>query len=111
MKRIAFIVLFAALSCGPVYEKERRCVADSSAVRRDPVHMVSDQLVRNQVFDPDCIDYFSEAVRELGFFGALFSTADRMTRSSRIGSALSRPDADGKVHEGPEAYRIKRKGK
>lgn len=98
-----------ALRTGYSAPAPRSARPDSLRTGTDAAHLFSNQLVHVSVFEPDCIDYFPQAVRELGFFGALFSTVDRMTRSTRIGAALSRPGRDGKVHEGPEAYRRRKK--
>lgn len=61
-----------------------------------------------QVFEPDSRSFFSAAVRECGIVPAILFTADRITRSGRIGLAgrnMSGPD--GLIHEGLEAYRPK----
>ena len=63
------------------------------------------QLAGKCPFDPDNTAFFRQAVREAGFFPAVFFTADRLTRSGRVGTAQHHHfSEDGLIHEGVEAY-------
>lgn len=56
---------------------------------------------------PENVEFFPEAVKELGFFRAVLAYFDRTVRSTTIGSVSyprSRRGKDGKIHEGVEAY-------
>ena len=70
------------------------------------VWAIQAQLSGRCTFNPDCYDFFRDAVRETSLFPALIFTADRITRSGRIGSAGRSflPSSDGLRHEGVEAY-------
>lgn len=71
---------------------------------------ISRQLAGGCSFVPECPVFFCEAVKADGFFPALIFTADRITRSTRIGSAGRGffPSSNGRRHEGLEAYHPKR---
>lgn len=106
MKRAALIFLIV-FSASVVCAGEGR---DTTVVARGAL-AVSRQMSSACAYSPSCPVFFTQARRELGFFPALFATADRITRSSgRIGIAgrSFKPDEDGFRHEGPEAYRIKK---
>ena len=46
-----------------------------------------------------------KAVKTLGFIPAVFATADRILRDSKLGTATVKLDpSDPFIHEGPEAY-------
>lgn len=63
------------------------------------------QLAGKCPFDPDNSAFFRQAVREAGFFPAIIFTADRLTRSGRVGTAQHHHfSEDGLIHEGVEAY-------
>ncbi|MBO4475686.1 MAG: hypothetical protein J5737_03075 [Bacteroidales bacterium] len=66
---------------------------------------VNNQLVGQDFYEPVNYMFFRQAVRTIGFFPAVFATADRILRDSRIGTAGARLDAGHRViREGPEAY-------
>lgn len=61
-------------------------------------------------FIPDNIVFFKEASKEFGVIPSIIFTSDRITRSNRIGmSGKNMAAADGKVHEGIEAYSLKKR--
>ena len=63
------------------------------------------QLTGRDFYDPPNYMFFRQAVGTLGFFPAIFATADRILRDSRLGTAQVKLDPeDPFVHEGPEAY-------
>ena len=65
------------------------------------------QLTGQDVYEPANYMFLRPAVRELGLIPAVFATSDRILRDTRIGTVNVRRDPlDGKIHEGPEAYRI-----
>ncbi len=66
---------------------------------------ISKQLTGRDFYRPVNYMFFRQAVREIGFFPAIFATADRILRDSKIGTATAELDADNPViEEGPEAY-------
>ena len=73
---------------------------------RKTLDLVGAQLSERCVFEPECIDFLPQAVRELGPVRGIAATADRLTRCSRIGtSGHNMAASDGRIHEGVEAYR------
>lgn len=68
-------------------------------------------VLGNSPYSPACPQFFVEATREIGFVPAVFATADRMTRCTKIGTAASYHlrGEDGLIHEGVEAYRSSKK--
>ena len=63
------------------------------------------QLAGTCPFDPAHRAFFRQAVREAGFIPAVFFTADRLTRSGRVGTAQHHHfSEDGIIHEDVEAY-------
>ena len=63
------------------------------------------QLAGTCPFDPDNRSFFKLAVREAGFFPAVIFTADRLTRSGRVGTAQHHHfSEDGLIHEDVKAY-------
>lgn len=80
--------------------------AADSLTRADRVAEALDrQLAGSCPFDPGNRAFFRQAVREAGFIPAVFFTADRLTRSSRVGTTQHHHfSEDGFIHEGVEAY-------
>ncbi len=74
--------------------------------------VVNRQLSGRCFFEPECNLFFEEAVHRFTLFPAIFITADRMTRCSRIGAAgmpsFYFESEDGKFHEGTDAYILSR---
>ena len=63
------------------------------------------QLAGSCPFDPGHPAFFRQAVREAGAIPAVFFTADRLTRSGRVGTTQHHHfSEDGLIHEGVEAY-------
>ena len=56
-----------------------------------------------RLLPPGSLDFFKEAVKDKGVFPAIFSTADYMTRSGRIGSAQHHHDIPGAVFTDTDA--------
>lgn len=66
---------------------------------------VNNQLTGRDFYDPANYMFFRQAVKGIGFIPAIFATADRILRDSRIGTASARLDAGHPtIQEGPEAY-------
>ncbi len=77
-------------------------------------HLFRGQLRGQCYYAPECVDYFPQAVHDLGFIRASLSMLDRMTRDTYIGTATFPRELrgkDGKIHEGTEAYRRRRSEK
>ena len=69
------------------------------------MYSVRRQLTGRDVFDPPAYMFFGQAVKQLGLVPAVFATADRLLRDSRIGTVLAHLEPDDPyIHEGPEAY-------
>lgn len=63
------------------------------------------QLAGSCPFDPGHLPFFRQAVREAGAVPAVFFTADRLTRSGRVGTTQHHHfSEDGLIHESVEAY-------
>ena len=70
------------------------------------------QLVGRDFYRPENYMFFRQAVKTIGFFPAIFATADRIIRDSKMGTAGARIDADHPViEEGPEVYAPGRNGR
>lgn len=73
---------------------------------------VYQQLTGRDFYRPENYMFFGKAVKEIGFFPAVFATADRILRDSRIGTASTRLDTEHPtIEEGPEAYAPGRGGR
>jgi len=71
--------------------------------------LVNNQLTGRDFYDPANYLFFRQAVKQIGFFPAVFATADRILRDSKLGTFDVHIDATNPVvHEGPEAYSPKR---
>ena len=70
---------------------------------------VRKQLTGRDFYEPANYMFLRPAVREIGFIPAVFATSDRILRDTRLGTVRAVPDpSDGRIHEGPEAYSLKR---
>ena len=69
------------------------------------------QLSGRDFYDPPNYIFFRQAVRCIGFIPALFATADRLLRDSRIGTAGQIGPDRPVIQEGPEAYAPGRAGR
>ena len=73
---------------------------------------VNNQLTGRDFYEPANYMFFRQAVKKIGFIPAVFATADRIVRDSRIGTASARLDAEHPtIKEGPEAYAPQLSGK
>lgn len=71
---------------------------------------VNRQITGECYFQPECYQFVGQAVKDLGILPGLIVTTDRLTRCSRIGTASHHHfSEDGKIHEGTEAYRFKKR--
>ena len=69
------------------------------------VWQVSNQLTGRDFYRPTNFMFFRQAVKEIGLVKAIFATADRILRDSKIGTADVYMDPEYPVvREGPEAY-------
>ena len=76
------------------------------------LYKVYQQLMGRDYYRPANYMFFRQAVKEIGFFPAVFATFDRVLRDSKLGSADIRIDAEHPyVEEGPEASAPGRAGK
>ena len=67
------------------------------------------QLTGRDMYEPANYMFVRQATREIGLVPAVFATADRILRDTRIGTVRAIPNPeDGRIHEGPEAYKLKR---
>ena len=70
------------------------------------LHTIRKQLTGRDYYDPPNYMFFRQAVRSLGVIPAVFATADRILRDTRLGTAREQLDPeDPYIHEGPEAYK------
>lgn len=77
-------------------------------------HLLRAQLRGRCYYAPECVDFFPQAVKDLGPVRGTLSTLDRMMRDTYIGTATypaALKGKDGRIHEETEAYRRRRKGK
>ena len=75
-------------------------------------HLIRHQMRGQCYYAPQCVDFFPQAVRDLGPIRGTLSTLDRLTRCTYIGTATFPRELkgkDGRIHEGPQAYRRRRK--
>ena len=72
-------------------------------------HLIRHQMRGRCYYEPECVDFYPQAVREFGPIRGTLSMLDRMTRDTYIGTvAFPLKGDDGKVHEGTQAYRRRR---
>lgn len=108
--------LFAQTNDRDLVEK---ALAEAQSPGRDTsshklYHLFRDQMRGQCYYEPECVEFFPQAVHELGFLRACFSMLDRMTRDTYIGTATfprELRDKEGKIHENSKAYRRRRKEK
>ncbi|MBO4670456.1 MAG: hypothetical protein J5640_01245 [Bacteroidales bacterium] len=66
---------------------------------------ISRQLTGRDFYSPANYMFFRQAVKEIGFIPAVFATADRILRDSKLGTYDVHMDPERPViEEGPEAY-------
>ena len=67
------------------------------------------QLTGRDHYEPANYMFVRQAIHEIGFIPAVFATSDRILRDTKIGTVRAIVDPeDGRIHEGPEAYSLKR---
>lgn len=96
-----------------------KALAETQTPRKAPSKHKLYHLFRNQMrgqcyYSPECVEFFPQAVRELGFVRASLSMLDRMTRDTQIGTAAFPRElrgTDGRVQEDAKAYRRRRREK
>ena len=75
-------------------------------------HLIRHQMRGRCYYEPECVDFFPQAVKDLGPVRGTLSTLDRLTRCTYLGTAaFPLKGVDGKVHEGTQAYRRRRESK
>jgi len=115
------LLLFSLPSFSQTSDRElvQQALEDASAPKKDTTSHKVYHLFRHQMrgvcyYEPECVEFFPQAVKDLGFGRAVLSTTDRLTRCTYIGTA-SFPQGmkgqDGKIHEGTKAYRRRHKKK
>ena len=112
------LLLLAAVPAAAQGRTDRELV--QQALEKQPAKDTSEHkiyhLIRHQMrgrcyYEPECVDFFPQAVKDLGPVRGTLSTLDRLTRCTYIGTAaFPLKGADGKVNEGTQAYR-RRRGK
>lgn len=69
------------------------------------LHKVYQQLMGQDFYRPQNYMFFRLAVKEIGFFPAVFAVIDRVLRDSKLGTAGVMTDSEQPfIEEGPEAY-------
>ena len=115
---IAMLLLAAVSAYGRTDRELVRSAMEQTAPKDTSAHKLY-HLIRHQMrgqcyYAPECVDFFPQAVRDLGPIRGTLSTLDRLTRCTYIGTASFPRELkgkDGRVHEGTEAYRRRRKEK
>ena len=124
MKRLA-IVASVLLACASAFaqtdEREllRKADFSSQLIKETPpagancaesaLWSLRRQLTGHDMYEPANYMFVRQATREIGLVPAVFATADRILRDTRIGTVRAIPTPeDGRIHEGPEAYRLRR---
>ena len=77
-------------------------------------HLIRHQMRGQCYYAPECVEFFPQAIRDLGPIRGTLSTLDRLTRDTYIGTATFPKELkgkDGRIHEGTKAYRRRRKEK
>ena len=126
MKRLA-IIASVLLACASAFaqtdEREllRKADFSSQLIKETPpagancaeraMWSLRRQLTGRDMYEPANYMFVRQATCEIGFVPAVFATADRILRDTRIGTVRAIPNPeDGRIHEGPEAYRLRRDG-
>lgn len=73
--------------------------------------VLSQQFFANCMYSPTCSEYSRLLISEYGIFKGIFTSADRLTRCSRISATTIHPlrfsREDGKIHEDVDYYKLK----
>ena len=97
-----------------VLQAQEKTTAQDTSSHNKLYHLFRDQLRGQCYYDPECVEFYPQAVRQLGFLRGTLSMLDRMMRDTYIGTATFPRELktkDGRIHEGPEAYRRRRQSK
>ena len=123
MRKVCLIALLltAAVTAYGQTDRElvQKALEEAQIERKDTTKHKLYHLIRHQMrgqcyYAPECVEFFPQAVRDLGPIRGTLSTLDRLTRCTYIGTATFPRELkgkDGRVHEGTEAYRRRRKEK
>lgn len=125
MKRSLILLISLFVSAGALAQtSDRQLIRESFFVDSTYVETVPDSLsaigraavaINRQItgecyFEPECYIFVRQAVKEFGLIPGLVITTDRLTRCSRVGTASRHHfSEDGKIHEGTEAYRTRKR--
>ena len=105
------IPLFAQTTDRDLVEKALEESQSAPKKTHKVYHLFRDQLRGGCYYEPECVEFYPRAVRQLGFLRGTLSMIDRMMRDTYIGTATFPAELkgeDGKIHEGPDAYRRRR---
>ena len=115
------MLLSAAVTAYGQTDRElvQKAIGQAQIERKDTTDHKLYHLLRHQMrgqcyYAPECVDFFPQAVKDLGPIRGTLSTLDRLTRCTYIGTATFPRELkgkDGRIHEGTEAYRRRRKAK
>lgn len=116
---LLFLMLLSVSASGQsdrdlVLEKLKPATQQSDTTNHKVYHLLRAQLRGQCYYAPECVDFFPQAVKDLGPVRGTLSTLDRMMRDTYIGTATfpaALKGKDGRIHEGTEAYRRRRKSK
>lgn len=123
MRKACLIAMLLSASLAAYGQTDRELVQkaleEAQIERQDTTKHKLYHLIRHQMrgqcyYSPECVDFFPQAVRDLGPIRGTLSTLDRLTRCTYIGTATFPRELkgrDGRIHEGTEAYRRRRKEK
>lgn len=116
---IAFLLLFTIPLFAQTNDRDlvEKALAEAQSPGRDTVNHKLYRLFRAQMrgqcyYEPECVEFFPQALRDLGPVRGFMSMLDRMTRDTFIGTASFPAELkgrDGKIHEGTDAYRRRRR--
>ena len=123
MRKACLIAMLLSASLAAYCQTDRELVQkaleEAQIERQDTTKHKLYHLIRHQMrgqcyYSPECVDFFPQAASDLGPIRGTLSTLDRLTRCTYIGTATFPRELkgkDGRIHEGTEAYRRRRKEK
>lgn len=117
--RLLALFLLASLPAFGQTDRELVLQAQEKTTAQDTsshklYHLFRDQLRGQCYYAPECVEFYPQAIRQLGFLRGTLSMLDRMMRDTYIGTATFPRELkgkDGRIHEDPEAYRRRRQQK
>ena len=121
MKRLALLLFFVVWSFSQTVSAQtaktillEKDFSDKEIIEAPPegangaekaLYKVYQQLMGQDLYRPQNYMFFRKAVKEIGFFPAVFAVFDRVLRDSKLGTAGVMMDPEQIViEEGPEAY-------